>query len=65
MGAVRRVKVRWLERAIRLTVVPDGRAASVRLELWGANRKSELLATVAGRPVEVVGPDGKAVTSEE
>lgn len=64
VGAVRRIKVRWLERAIRLTVVPDGRARSVRLELWGANRKSALLAKVAGRPVEVVGPDGTVVSRE-
>lgn len=56
--AVERVKVRWLERAIRLTPVPRRAHAPLRLELWGASRKSGLLADVAGVPVEVVGPDG-------
>jgi exopolyphosphatase/guanosine-5'-triphosphate,3'-diphosphate pyrophosphatase len=64
VGAVRRVKVRWLDRALRLTAVPDGRARSVRLELWGASRKSALLARVAKRPVEIVAPDGTVVGSE-
>jgi hypothetical protein len=56
--------VRWLERALRLTAVPDGRARSVRLELWGANRKAALLARVAKRPVEIVAPDGTVVGAE-
>lgn len=56
--AVERVKVRWLERAIRITPVPRRNNAPMRLELWGASRKSGLLAEVAGVPVEVVGPDG-------
>jgi exopolyphosphatase/guanosine-5'-triphosphate,3'-diphosphate pyrophosphatase len=64
VGAVRRVKVRWLDRALRLTAVPDGRARSVRLELWGASRKSELLARIAGRPVELVAPDGTVASRE-
>ena len=34
------------------------KARSLRLELWGASRKSELLAKVAGVPVEIVAPDG-------
>jgi hypothetical protein len=46
--------------AIRLTPVPaDG--ATIRLELWGASRKSDLLARLAGLPVEVVGPGGEVV----
>lgn len=58
VSAVARVKVRWMERCIRLTPVPHRGATSLRLELWGATRKSGLLAEVAGVPVEVVGPDG-------
>lgn len=58
VSAVDRVKVRWLERCIRLTPTPRRGATSLRLELWGAKRKSGLLAEVAGVPVEVVGPDG-------
>ncbi|HET8770781.1 MAG TPA: Ppx/GppA phosphatase family protein [Gemmatimonadaceae bacterium] len=56
--AVERVKVRWLERCIRITPVPRRASTSLRLELWGAHRKAGLLAEVAGVPVEVVGPDG-------
>lgn len=62
--AVARVKVRWLERAIRLTPVSRRANAPLRLELWGASRKSGLLADVAGVPVEVVGPDGAVYSSE-
>lgn len=65
VGSVAQVKVRWLERAVRLTAVPDGRAHSVRLELWGASRKSGLLARLAQRPVEIVGPDGKVFAAND
>jgi exopolyphosphatase/guanosine-5'-triphosphate,3'-diphosphate pyrophosphatase len=58
VSAVERVKCRWMERALRLTPVPSSAARSIRLELWGASRKSELLAKVAGVPVEIVAPDG-------
>lgn len=54
VGAIARVKVRWTERALRLTPVPDARAKVVRLELWGAERKSALLERVTGLPVVVV-----------
>ncbi len=56
--AVDKIKVRWVERAIRITPVAKRAAAPLRLELWGASRKSALLAEVAGVPVEIVGPDG-------
>jgi hypothetical protein len=59
------VKVRWLDRALRITAAAHRRAQSLRLDLWGASRKSELLAKVAGVPVEVVAPDGSVVTPEE
>jgi len=61
VGGVLRVKARWSDRALRLTAVPDPRARVLRLELWGANRKSRLLAQVAGVPVEIVAPDGTVV----
>ncbi len=61
VGAVQKVKVRWLDRALRLTVVPNPRSRSIRLELWGANRKSALLSQLAGVPVEIVAPDGEVV----
>jgi len=64
-GAARGVKVRWLQRAVRITVVPDPRARSVRLELWGAHRKAGLLAKVARRDVEIVGPNGQVYRDEE
>jgi exopolyphosphatase/guanosine-5'-triphosphate,3'-diphosphate pyrophosphatase len=57
-SAVERVKVRWLERAVRITAVPRRANDAMRLDLWGASRKSALLAELAGVPVEVVGPDG-------
>jgi exopolyphosphatase/guanosine-5'-triphosphate,3'-diphosphate pyrophosphatase len=65
IGAVDRVKVRWLDRAVRITAGANRRAQSLRLDLWGASRKSELLAKVAHVPVEIVAPDGTVVTPEE
>ncbi|MES3033425.1 MAG: Ppx/GppA phosphatase family protein [Gemmatimonadota bacterium] len=64
IGAVQQVKVRWTERALRLTPVPDPRARSTRLELWGASRKSDLLEKLIDLPVLVIGPDGKPVESD-
>jgi exopolyphosphatase/guanosine-5'-triphosphate,3'-diphosphate pyrophosphatase len=64
VSAVDRIKVRWLERAMRLTPVPRRANALMRLELWGASRKSGLLADVAGVPVEIVGPGGEVYTAD-
>lgn len=61
VGAVERLKVRWLERAVRITPVPRRGATTLQLELWGAARKTSLLAEVAGVPVEIVAPDGSVV----
>ena len=61
VGTIEKIKVRWLDRALRLTPVPTARTHSLRLELWGASRKSDLLARVAGVPVEIVNPDGSVV----
>jgi exopolyphosphatase/guanosine-5'-triphosphate,3'-diphosphate pyrophosphatase len=64
-GAVQAVKVRWTQRALRLTAVPHPRGLSVRLDLWGAARKSKLLARVADTRVEIVAPDGSVLTYDD
>jgi exopolyphosphatase/guanosine-5'-triphosphate,3'-diphosphate pyrophosphatase len=64
-GAVARVKVRWMQRALRITVVPNPQATSLRLELWGAARKSGLLAEIAGTPIEIIDPAGNVVSPQE
>jgi len=64
-GAVDSVRVRWTRRALRLTAIPNPKAVGIRLELWGAARKSSLLSRVADAKVEIVAPDGKVVTYED
>ena len=64
VGAVGSLKLRWMDRALRITPVPIRDDAPLRLECWGAHRKSGLLADVIGRPVEIVTPDGTALSSE-
>jgi exopolyphosphatase / guanosine-5'-triphosphate,3'-diphosphate pyrophosphatase len=64
-GAVAEIRVRWMERALRLTAVPARPNANLRLELWGASRKSQLLSDVAGVPVEIVAPDGSVMTYDD
>jgi exopolyphosphatase/guanosine-5'-triphosphate,3'-diphosphate pyrophosphatase len=64
MGAVSDIRVRWTQRAIRITPVPRRAKDSLRLEVWGAHRKSELLASVAGLPVEIVSPSRDVFSSE-
>lgn len=64
-SAVAEIKVRWMERALRLTAVPARQAYALRLELWGASRKSKLLSDVAGVPVEIVAPDGSVMTYDD
>jgi exopolyphosphatase/guanosine-5'-triphosphate,3'-diphosphate pyrophosphatase len=63
VGAVSALKVRWMKRALRITPVPAPRAR-MRLEMWGASRKSALLAKLAGVPVEIVAPSGAVLSSE-
>ena len=46
---------------IRVTFSDAYRFRSIRLELWGSNRKSALLSQLAGIPVEIVAPDGEVV----
>ncbi len=64
-SAVAEIKVRWLERAVRLTAVPRRHTLNLRLDLWGAARKSNLLSELAGVPVEIVGPDGSVMTYDD
>jgi len=66
VSAVAGVKVRWTQRAIRITPVPASPRprGAMRLEMWGAHRKSGLLAAVAGTAVEIVAPDGHVLSSD-
>jgi exopolyphosphatase/guanosine-5'-triphosphate,3'-diphosphate pyrophosphatase len=64
-SAVAEIKVRWGERALRITAVPSRHVYNLRLDLWGASRKSNLLSEVAGVPVEIVAPDGSVTTYED
>src|SRR2546423_11609711 len=63
-NAVSEIKVRWMDRALRLSAAPSRQNNNLRLELWGASRKSKLLSEVAGVPVEIVAPDGSVTTYE-
>ena len=65
VGTVDDLRVRWLQRAIRITPTAVKGAGAPRLELWGAHRKSQLLAKVAGVPVEIVGADGAVFSSND
>ena len=65
VGAVEEIRVRRLQRAIRLTPVPVHATAPVRLEAWGASRKAGLLAELLEQPVEIVAPDGSVLSSDE
>lgn len=58
--AVERLQVRKLARAIRIRPVPRA-GQSLRLEIWGASRKAELLASLLGLPVEILNSAGDVV----
>jgi hypothetical protein len=45
--------------------VPSDSRASLRLECWGAHRKSALLSKIAKTPVEIVTPDGTILSSTD
>jgi exopolyphosphatase/guanosine-5'-triphosphate,3'-diphosphate pyrophosphatase len=64
VGAVRDLKIRWTKRAIRITPVPTRPEHPMRLEALGAQHKSDLMAEIAGKPVEVVMPDRSVLSSE-
>ncbi|HYW31898.1 MAG TPA: Ppx/GppA phosphatase family protein [Gemmatimonas sp.] len=63
--AVGNLKIRWTTGSVRVTAIEAEGATNVRLECWGASRKSALLERVLGRPVEVIAPDGTVVTFDE
>ena len=65
VSAVSRVKAELTRAALRLTPTPAVPDLSLRLEMWGASRKSALLAEVLGVPVEIVGPNGEVVRFED
>ena len=64
VGAVGDLKVRWMRRALRITPLPATARTPIQLEMWGASRKSELLAKISGVPVEIVAPGGRVFSSE-
>jgi exopolyphosphatase/guanosine-5'-triphosphate,3'-diphosphate pyrophosphatase len=64
-SAVAEIKVRWVERALRITAVPSRHVYNLRLDLWGASRKSHLLSELVGVPVEIVAPDGSVTTYQD
>ena len=64
-AAVDRLRVRWMRRAMRITAHPGPHPTTMRLELWGASRKKELLEELAGAPVEIVAPDGRVIDDAE
>lgn len=63
VSGVKTLRVRWLQRAIRIAPLPAVEGHPMRLEMWGGHRKSALLAEVAKRPVEIVAPDGTVLSS--
>jgi len=62
---VKQVRVRRGASAVRIAAVPRAEGEPVRLEAWGAHRKSRLLARLLGMPVEIVTPDGAVLSSEQ
>jgi exopolyphosphatase/guanosine-5'-triphosphate,3'-diphosphate pyrophosphatase len=64
-AAVEAIKVRWMPRALRITAVPNAKGRSIRLDLWGAARKSKLLSKLADTTVEIVAPDGKVLSYDD
>ena len=65
VGNVDELRIRWVQRALRITPTATKGAGAPRLELWGAHRKSQLLAKVAGVPVEIVAADGTVFSSND
>jgi exopolyphosphatase / guanosine-5'-triphosphate,3'-diphosphate pyrophosphatase len=63
-GAVHALRIRKVGEVLRLTPEPESEQHPVRLEAWGAHRKSALLAEVLGMPVEIVSSDGTVLSSE-
>ena len=68
VGAVASLKTRTVRRglakAVVVTAEPARAGEPLRLELWGAQRKAGLLATLLDTPIEIAGPDGVVLSSE-
>lgn len=65
VGGVRDLRIRRLQRAIRIAPIPATARYPMRLEIWGAQRKSRLLAEMLDLPVEIVAPDGAVISSAD
>ncbi|MBI3568070.1 MAG: Ppx/GppA family phosphatase [Gemmatimonadetes bacterium] len=65
IAEIDQLRPRRTERALRVHATAVPRAKSLRLELWGGARKSDLLAELLGVPIEVVAPDGTVVRAAE
>ena len=65
VSGVQEVRVRWTQRSLRITPVSADERHPLRLEMWGAHRKSALLAEVVKVPVELVAADGAVLSSED
>jgi exopolyphosphatase/guanosine-5'-triphosphate,3'-diphosphate pyrophosphatase len=63
VGAVDRVEVQLSRSRCRIAPAPVAGAGPLRLELWGASRKSGLLGELLDRRVDLVAPDGATVTA--
>jgi exopolyphosphatase/guanosine-5'-triphosphate,3'-diphosphate pyrophosphatase len=63
VGAVADLQIRWTRRALRIAAKPRRSRDTLRLEIWGAHHKSELLARVTGVPVEIVSPSREVFSS--
>ena len=61
---VERVEVAGDGRSVRLAPQPAVGVPALRLELWGADRKADLLRALLAAPVEIVAPGGEVVRSE-
>jgi exopolyphosphatase/guanosine-5'-triphosphate,3'-diphosphate pyrophosphatase len=56
-GAVSDIRAHLTRSQLEIVALPTEGAHDLRLEIWGACRKSELLAEVLGVPVNVVAAD--------
>jgi exopolyphosphatase/guanosine-5'-triphosphate,3'-diphosphate pyrophosphatase len=54
-GTVAEVRAEWIDGTVRVLAIPAHHTESMRLELWGAERKAGLLSRVLNTPVEIVG----------
>ena len=65
VGAIDDLDVEWTDGAIRVAPSAARHGQPLRLDLWGAQRKSQLLAELAGVPVEIVTEDGSVLSSAD